>query len=74
MLITPSTAAHIHCCTTTPGVATTVPVFPGFPIGGDERHLCPCILPEHPQHYVSSRGLTEGLKTRHLFGYWTHMA
>src|SRR5215471_12884625 len=36
-LTTPSTAAHIHCCTTTPGgnagVATTVPFFPGFPIG-----------------------------------------
>jgi hypothetical protein len=33
----PSTAAHIHCCTTFPGgnagVATTVPFFPGFPIG-----------------------------------------
>jgi len=31
-LTTPSTAAHIHCCTTTPGgnagVATTVPFFP----------------------------------------------
>jgi len=36
-LTLPSTAAHIHCCTTTPGgnagVATTVPFFPGFPIG-----------------------------------------
>ena len=36
-LTTPDTAAHIHCCTTTPGgnagVATTVPFFPGFPIG-----------------------------------------
>lgn len=32
------TAAHIHCCTTTPGastagVATPVPAFPGFPLG-----------------------------------------
>ena len=31
-------AAHIHCCVTTPGtgtagVATTVPAFPGFPLG-----------------------------------------
>jgi len=33
-----TTAAHIHCCTTTPGagtigVATTTPNFPGFPTG-----------------------------------------
>jgi CHRD domain/PEP-CTERM motif len=37
-LTTPSTAAHIHCCTTTPGtgtagVATLVPAFPNFPLG-----------------------------------------
>jgi hypothetical protein len=37
-LTTPSTAAHIHCCTTTPftgtaGVATQVPAFINFPIG-----------------------------------------
>jgi hypothetical protein len=35
-LTTPSTAAHIHCCISPPGtagVATTVPFFPGFPIG-----------------------------------------
>jgi len=34
----PNTAAHIHCCTTTPfvgtaGVATVTPTFTGFPIG-----------------------------------------
>jgi len=34
----PSTASHIHCCTTTPGigsagVATTTPSFAGFPLG-----------------------------------------
>ncbi len=33
-----TTASHIHCCTATPGsgnagVATTVPSFPGFPLG-----------------------------------------
>jgi CHRD domain/PEP-CTERM motif len=33
-----TTAAHIHCCTATPGlgssgIATTIPFFPGFPIG-----------------------------------------
>ena len=33
------TASHIHCCTavagvTTAGVATTLPSFPGFPLGG----------------------------------------
>ena len=36
-LTTPDIMAHIHCCTTTPsgnaGVATTVPSFPGFPLG-----------------------------------------
>jgi hypothetical protein len=37
-LTTPNTAAHIHCCTTTPGtgtagVATSVPTFIGFPSG-----------------------------------------
>ncbi len=32
-----STAAHIHCCAplgTNAGVATTLPAFPGFPLGG----------------------------------------
>jgi hypothetical protein len=36
-LTTPDTAAHIHCCAplgTNAGVATTVPAFPGFPLGG----------------------------------------
>jgi hypothetical protein len=33
------TASHIHCCTTSPdtgtaGVATALPTFPGFPLGG----------------------------------------
>jgi len=35
-LTTKTTAAHIHCCISPPGnagVATTVPFFPGFPIG-----------------------------------------
>src|SRR4051794_33581160 len=39
-LTTPTTAAHIHCCLPSPlltgvnvGVATTVPTFPGFPLG-----------------------------------------
>jgi MYXO-CTERM domain-containing protein len=35
-LTTPTTAAHIHCCIASPGntgVATTVPAFPGFPLG-----------------------------------------
>jgi hypothetical protein len=35
-LTTPTTASHIHCCATPPGnagVATTVPTFPGFPLG-----------------------------------------
>jgi hypothetical protein len=32
----PTTAAHIHCCISPPGstgVATTLPAFPGFPLG-----------------------------------------
>src|SRR5262249_53423342 len=36
-LTTNTTAAHIHCCLPSPtgnvGVATTVPAFPGFPLG-----------------------------------------
>jgi hypothetical protein len=39
-LSTPDTMAHIHCCLASPflpgvnvGVATTVPAFPGFPLG-----------------------------------------
>lgn len=37
-LISPTTVAHIHCCTTNPmsgvvGVATQTPTFPGFPAG-----------------------------------------
>ena len=35
-LTTPTTAAHIHCCISPPGnigVATTMPAFPGFPLG-----------------------------------------
>ncbi len=35
-LTTPETAAHIHCCAplgTNAGVATTLPAFPGFPLG-----------------------------------------
>jgi CHRD domain/PEP-CTERM motif len=38
-LTTPDVAAHIHCCLPSPfapmnvGVATTVPAFPGFPLG-----------------------------------------
>jgi hypothetical protein len=38
-LTTPATAAHIHCCLPSPlaamnvGVATTLPAFPGFPLG-----------------------------------------
>jgi hypothetical protein len=36
------TGAHIHCCQSTPGVgnvgvATTMPVFPGFPFGPPRR-------------------------------------
>ena len=38
-LLSPDTAAHIHCCLPSPfflgnvGVATAVPAFPGFPLG-----------------------------------------
>ena len=38
-LTAPTSASHIHCCEATPGananiiVATTVPTFPGFPLG-----------------------------------------
>lgn len=35
-LLSPTTVAHIHCCVEPPGTAapaTTVPSFPGFPVG-----------------------------------------
>jgi hypothetical protein len=38
-LVAPDTAAHIHCCLSSPfalanvGVATAIPAFPGFPLG-----------------------------------------
>jgi hypothetical protein len=38
-LVAPTTAAHIHCCLSSPfalanvGVATALPAFPGFPLG-----------------------------------------
>jgi hypothetical protein len=37
-LVSPTTASHIHCCTSAPltgtaGVATTTPTFPNFPLG-----------------------------------------
>jgi hypothetical protein len=35
-LLSPTTSAHIHCCTGTTGIAipaTAVPTFPGFPVG-----------------------------------------
>jgi hypothetical protein len=35
-LTTGTTASHVHCCVIPPGnvgVATTVPTFPGFPLG-----------------------------------------
>ncbi|NRF67593.1 CHRD domain-containing protein [Aquincola sp. S2] len=40
-LLSPTTVAHIHCCTAvagagTVGVATTTPTFPGFPAGVTE--------------------------------------
>lgn len=42
-LLSPTTVAHIHCCTALPGVstasvATTTPTFPGFPAGVTSGH------------------------------------
>jgi hypothetical protein len=41
-----TTASHIHCCTPSPDtgtalVATMVPTFSLFPLGGDKRHIRP---------------------------------
>jgi len=38
-----TTASHVHCCVTHPGaagVATTVPTFPGFPLGVTSAPIC----------------------------------
>src|SRR5262245_15720689 len=40
-------AAHIHCCASPPtnaGVATTVPAFPGFPLGGTSGNYSSAVL------------------------------
>src|SRR5262245_64426216 len=46
-LTTPVTMAHIHCCAplgTNAGVATTVPVFPGFPVGMTSANYPPTVF------------------------------
>lgn len=61
------TAAHIHCCTATPGVgnvgvATTLPTFPGFPLGvtaGTYDHLFDLTLaPSWNATFVANHGGT----------------
>ena len=47
-LVAPNTAAHIHCCTTSPGtgtagVATSTPTFTGLPGKRDGGHLQPSL-------------------------------
>jgi CHRD domain-containing protein/PEP-CTERM motif-containing protein len=49
-LTTPDVAAHIHCCLPFPfdpiniGVATTVPAFPGFPLGVTSGNYSSAVL------------------------------
>jgi hypothetical protein len=54
-LTTPDTAAHIHCCGplgTNAGVATTVPAFPGFPLGVTQgTYLSPLLSLTDPLIY-----------------------
>src|ERR1700687_4823998 len=54
-LTTPDTAAHIHCCAplgTNAGVATTVPAFPGFPLGVTQgTYLSPLFSLTQPTIY-----------------------
>lgn len=46
-LVSPTQAAHIHCCAvlgTNAGVATTVPAFPGFPLGVTSGNYSSAVL------------------------------
>ena len=51
----PDTMAHIHCCAplgTNVGVATTVPAFPGFPLGVTAgTYVSPVFDPTQPPIY-----------------------
>jgi hypothetical protein len=63
-LTTPDTAAHIHCCAplgTNAGVATTVPAFPGFPLGVTQgTYLSPIFDLTQPTIYNPAFVTAEG--------------
>jgi CHRD domain-containing protein/PEP-CTERM motif-containing protein len=63
-LTTPDTMAHIHCCAplgTNAGVATTVPAFPGFPLGVTQgTYLSPLFDLTQPSIYNPAFVTLEG--------------
>src|SRR5207253_3153330 len=78
-LTTLDTAAHIHCCQTTPGnpptvgVATTVPTFAGFPLGVTQgTYLSPVFSLEDSSFYnpafVTMQGGLEQAETALIAG------
>jgi hypothetical protein len=78
-LTTPDTAAHIHCCQTTPGnpptvgVATTVPAFAGFPLNVTQgTYLSPLFSLEDPSFFnpafVTAQGGMEQAETALIAG------
>ena len=70
-LLGTTTAAHIHCCTTTPltgtaGVATTTPSFAGFPLGVTSGSFTSAVLDMtlassyNPAFVTANGGTTSG--------------
>jgi hypothetical protein len=75
-LVGNTTASHIHCCTAVPndglvGVATTVPTFPGFPLGvtsGTYDHLFDMTLAaSYNPAFVTAHGGTAATAEAALF-------
>jgi hypothetical protein len=77
-LFSDSTAAHIHCCTSTPGdgtasVATETPTFGGFPLGvqtGAYHHIYDTSLAAswNPAFLSANGGTTSGAEAALLAG------
>jgi hypothetical protein len=73
-LVGPTTASHIHCCVPQPanaGVATTVPTFPGFPLGVTsgtyDNTLDTSLLSSYNPAFVTANGGTAASAEAALF-------
>src|SRR5207253_5121866 len=75
-LTAPSTASHIHCCTSVPftgtaGVATQTPTFSGFPLGvtsgSFSQTLDTSVVSSYNPAYVTANGGTPASAEAALF-------